>query len=250
MAHVNGVFVNNEVEHDRKEDLTDVFCTDTARNGNAIELKPNAEDTDQTRAENTDEKLDGLNDVKVSSENLTGKHLIYGVNDTPPLHVTFICGLQQALLSLSANLIVSLLVAEAVCASHNDVFKAKLLSSTLFMSGVTTVCQNLLGIRLPLFQGASPVYVVPLLLVASADGNFCSSSSEASETNMTSNIAGSNASLSNINDTLGAEIGMERILNNVRMIQGSLIVAGFVHAMFGFTGCCCASWDLSPSCPR
>ncbi|KAH3716415.1 hypothetical protein DPMN_059138 [Dreissena polymorpha] len=142
----------------------------------------------------------------------------------------------QALLSLSGNLIVSLLVAEAVCASHDDVFKAKLLSSTLFMSGVTTVCQNLFGIRLPLFQGAAPEYVVPLLLVASADGNFCSGSSETSETNMTSNLAGSNASMSNINGTLGADIGMERILNNVRMIQGSLIVAGFVHAMLGFTG--------------
>ncbi|KAH3716412.1 hypothetical protein DPMN_059134 [Dreissena polymorpha] len=194
MAHVNDVIVNNEEESDREEDLTAVLV----RIPLAIELKPNAEDTDKTRT-NAAGKPDGLNDVKASSGNLTGRHLIYRINDTPPLHVTFICGLQQALLSLSGNLIVSLLVAEAVCASHDDVFKAKLLGSTLFMSGVTTVCQNLFGIRLPLFQGAAPEYVVPLLLVASADGNFCSSSSETSETNMTSNLAGSNGSLSNIN---------------------------------------------------
>jgi len=51
------------------------------------------------------------------------------------------------LLSLSGQLVVSLLVAEAVCASNNDIIKARLMSSTLFMSGVTTVCMNLFGIR-------------------------------------------------------------------------------------------------------
>jgi len=55
--------------------------------------------------------------------------------------------LQQGLLTLSKQLVVSLLVAEAVCASDNDVFKARLLSSTLFMSGFTTIAMNILGTR-------------------------------------------------------------------------------------------------------
>ena len=54
---------------------------------------------------------------------------------------------QQGLLALSGQLIVSLLVAEAVCASDNNIFKARLLSSTLFMTGITTVAMNLFGIR-------------------------------------------------------------------------------------------------------
>ena len=54
---------------------------------------------------------------------------------------------QQGLLSLSGSLVVSLLVAQAVCASHNDAFKTKLLSSTLFMNGVTTLAMNLVGVR-------------------------------------------------------------------------------------------------------
>ena len=59
----------------------------------------------------------------------------------------FSCVLQQGLLALSGSLIVSILVAETVCASNNDVFKAKLLSSTLFMNGITTLAMCLFGIR-------------------------------------------------------------------------------------------------------
>ena len=54
---------------------------------------------------------------------------------------------QQALMILAAQLVVSVLVAEAVCASNNDVFKARLLSSTLFMTGITTIAMSLIGIR-------------------------------------------------------------------------------------------------------
>jgi len=57
------------------------------------------------------------------------------------------CVLQQGLLALSGSLVVALLVAEAVCASNNDAIKTKLLSSTLFMNGVTTLLQVILGIR-------------------------------------------------------------------------------------------------------
>ena len=41
----------------------------------------------------------------------------------------------------------SLLVAEVVCASHNEVFKAKLFSSTLVMNGLTTLAMNVIGVR-------------------------------------------------------------------------------------------------------
>ncbi|XP_053374641.1 solute carrier family 23 member 1-like isoform X1 [Mercenaria mercenaria] len=156
-------------------------------------------------------------------ENNTEKYLIYGVNDAPPIHITIICALQQSLLSLSGQLIVSLLVAEAVCASDNNVFKAKLLSSTLFMSGITTVAMNLFGIRLPLYQGASASYIIPLLLVANTDGNFCTSESENLLYNATDN-------------TTSQDFPMEKILFNVRALQGSLMIAGVIHAFLGFTG--------------
>ena len=59
---------------------------------------------------------------------------------------------QQALLSLAPQLVVSLLVAKAVCAKDNDAFKVKLLSSTLFMDGVTTLAMVLFGTRYEILQ--------------------------------------------------------------------------------------------------
>ena len=38
-------------------------------------------------------------DVEVKIENYADKALIYGINDTPPIHITIICGLQVSLLS-------------------------------------------------------------------------------------------------------------------------------------------------------
>jgi len=54
-------------------------------------------------------------------------------------------------LSLSTSLAVSLLVAQVVCAEADEDFKAKLLSSTLFMNGITTLLMVTLGIRFVLF---------------------------------------------------------------------------------------------------
>ena len=41
----------------------------------------------------------------------------------------------------------SLLVAETVCAEEDEEFKARLLGTTLFMSGITTLLMTYFGIR-------------------------------------------------------------------------------------------------------
>lgn len=67
----------------------------------------------------------------------------------------------------------SLLVAETVCAEDDEEFKAKLLGSTLFMSGVTSLLMTSVGAKLPLFQGAAPDYVIPLLAMAAISKEKC-----------------------------------------------------------------------------
>jgi nucleobase transporter 1/2 len=68
---------------------------------------------------------------------------------------------------------VSLLVAETVCAENDEEFKAELLGTTLFMSGITTLLMTFVGVRLPLFQGAAPDYVIPLLAMAAINKERC-----------------------------------------------------------------------------
>ena len=55
--------------------------------------------------------------------------------------------LQQALLSLATQLVISLLVADVVCAENRDDIRVKLFSSTLFMNGVTTLAMVIFGTR-------------------------------------------------------------------------------------------------------
>ncbi|WAQ93745.1 S23A2-like protein [Mya arenaria] len=122
------------------------------------------------------EEADGQN---VSVDNTKErKHLIYTVSERPPVHITIVCALQQGLMVLASQLIVSLLVAEAVCASENNLLKARLLSSTLVMNASTTAVANM---------------------------TFA------------------------VNGTIGDGDHMARL-------SGSLILAGFIHAMLGFTG--------------
>ncbi|KAK3610442.1 hypothetical protein CHS0354_016619 [Potamilus streckersoni] len=99
--------------------------------------------------------------------------LVYKISDSPPIHLTLFFGFQQALLSIAHQLAISLLVAEVVCASHDDEFKARLLSSTLFMTGLTTLLMVTVGARLPLFQGAAVEYLAPLLALGTVDPTFC-----------------------------------------------------------------------------
>ena len=81
---------------------------------------------------------------------------------------------QQCLLSIAGALVVPLLVAEAVCAENDDVFIRNMLSSTMLMSGIATFMQTSLGIRLPLYQGPSGGYIVPLIALREIDKDVCS----------------------------------------------------------------------------
>ncbi|XP_045168875.2 solute carrier family 23 member 2-like isoform X2 [Mercenaria mercenaria] len=181
----------------------------------------------QTDIDRISDKQDAITEEENETlvEVTANKYLLYGIlNKTLPCHVTILCGLQQALLALSGSLVVSLLVAEAVCAENDQNVKAKLLSSTLFMNGITTVAMNLFGIRLPLFQGASSEYIVPLLLLANDGSSFCSSikTERAIERNITTNMT--------------EEQHEELIMSNIQALQGSLMVAGLIHAFLGLTG--------------
>ena len=57
------------------------------------------------------------------------------------------CLLQQAIISIAHQLVVSLLVAQVVCAADDSEIRTRLLSSTLFMTGFTTLLMVTLGSR-------------------------------------------------------------------------------------------------------
>ncbi|XP_062569270.1 solute carrier family 23 member 1-like isoform X2 [Saccostrea cucullata] len=149
--------------------------------------------------------------------------LIYKISDATPIHLTLFFAMQQALLALSTSLAVSLLVAEYACAEHKEDFKSRLLSSTLFMNGITTLLMNTIGVRLPLYQGATPDYVAPLVAMAAIDKDRC---------NMTSTFFNATS-----NTTVTVPVNEDDvIIYHIQTLQGSLMLAGLIHFIVGATG--------------
>lgn len=169
-------------------------------------------------------------DVEVVEEiHVTADALIYGVTDNPPIHLTVLFAFQQALLSLANQLALSIMVAEAVCGDHNGMFKTKLLSTTLFMDGITTLMMILFGVRLPLFQGAAFEYTVPLLALQTLNPERCypETISESVYYNSTTNMT------TYINRTTSEE---DILYGQVQKLEGSLMLAGGLHFLIGATG--------------
>ncbi|XP_053407237.1 solute carrier family 23 member 1-like isoform X1 [Mercenaria mercenaria] len=154
--------------------------------------------------------------------------LVYKISDRPPVHLILLFGFQQAIISIAHQLVVSLLVAEVVCASNDSEFKARLLSSTLFMTGFTTLLMVTIGVRLPLFQGAAIEYLSPLLLLGTVDTTFC--------VTVPATGAGGDAVAANITSNMTSDDSRETILNAVTSLQGSLMAAGAIHTFVGATG--------------
>lgn len=60
------------------------------------------------------------------------------------IHIVFF---QQAVISLSGSLTITLMVADLICADRNEELKSRLVGTAMFLSGVTTILQCIFGIR-------------------------------------------------------------------------------------------------------
>ncbi|KAK6182946.1 hypothetical protein SNE40_010516 [Patella caerulea] len=162
-------------------------------------------------------------------ENVPPVRLYYKVSENPPLHLNILFAIQQALLPIANVLSVSIIVADLVCASDDQEIKAQLLGTTFMMSGISTMLMCTLGVRLPIFQGPSAGYVIPLLGLATLKEWKCPTSDEL-ETFY------SNSSMNATDLTADLPMPREVIYRQLGKLQGSLMVAGVIHLMIGFTG--------------
>ncbi|KAL4231463.1 hypothetical protein ACF0H5_009040 [Mactra antiquata] len=170
-----------------------------------------------------DTKSNGTKQQKINIEVDDSDKFIYDVFETPPIPLTLGFALQHGLLSLSRSLSTSLLVADILCARADEALKTRLLSTTMFMSGLCTFLQNTIGIRLPLYQGPTATYVTPLIALMSLQAWSCPEPSEV------------------IGSVNGTGNGTEYVstLIKVQRLEGSLMLAGALHmfvGMFGIVG--------------
>ncbi|KAH0886304.1 hypothetical protein HID58_062400 [Brassica napus] len=130
----------------------------------------------QNRIEETVEVLpQSMADDDIAARNL---HMKYGLRDTPGLVPIGFYGLQHYLSMLGSLILVPLVIVPAMGGSHEDI--ANVVSTVLFVCGITTLLHTLFGSRLPLIQGPSFVFLAPALAIInspafqglSANNNF------------------------------------------------------------------------------
>ncbi|XP_033756827.1 solute carrier family 23 member 1-like isoform X2 [Pecten maximus] len=174
-----------------------------------------------------------LPSVDLKEEDETAQPFLFTVSETPPLHMLLLIGFQHALLSLSGSLAVVLIAADVICAKDDPEFISQMLSSTLFVNGVSTILMVTIGARLPLYQGAYGGYIIPLLTLMQIDPNRCSITRPA-DTPLNSSL-GFNSTTTPISFN-EEQAKKDLIMSYFNEIQGCLMIVGAIHFLVGSTG--------------
>ncbi|KAA8528573.1 hypothetical protein F0562_035928 [Nyssa sinensis] len=129
--------------------------------------------------------------------------LQYCIHSNPSWPQTVILAFQHYIVMLGTTVMIATLFVPLMGGDHGD--KARVIQVLLFMSGVNTLLQTILGTRLPTVMGPSFAYLISVLSIINdlSDSNFTSEH--------------------------------ERFRHTIRAIQGSLIVSSFVNIIIGFT---------------
>ncbi|KAI3461324.1 hypothetical protein Pfo_017987 [Paulownia fortunei] len=90
-------------------------------------------------------------------------HMKYELRDTPGLVPIGLYGFQHYVSMLGSLILIPLVIVPAMGGNYEDT--ANVVSTVLFMSGVTTLLHTSFGSRLPLIQGPSFVYLAPALAI-------------------------------------------------------------------------------------
>ncbi|KAI3673116.1 hypothetical protein L6452_39230 [Arctium lappa] len=130
-------------------------------------------------------------------------HLNYCIHSNPSWVQTVLLAFQHYIVMLGSVIMIATRLVPQMGGDHGD--KARVIQAVLFMSGLNTLLQTLIGSRLPTVMGPSFAYLLPVLTI--------------------------------INDFEDEEFSSEheRFLHTMRAIQGSLIISSFINMLLGFT---------------
>nr|XP_008506874.1 PREDICTED: solute carrier family 23 member 1-like [Equus przewalskii] len=149
----------------------------------------------------------------------SSSHLAYGILDVPPWYLCIFLGIQHFLTALGGLVAVPLILAKDLCLQHDSLTKSYLISTMFFVSGVCTLLQVLLGVRLPILQGGTFGFVAPSLAMLSLPAWKCPEwTLNASQVN-----------------TSSPEF-IEEWQKRIRELQGAIMVASCVQILVGFSG--------------
>ncbi|KAL3518490.1 hypothetical protein ACH5RR_021079 [Cinchona calisaya] len=117
------------------------------------------------RGTRNEEVVDVLPQTVVDDDGFISKHshMKYELRDSPGLVPIGLYGFQHYLSMLGSLILIPLVIVPAMGGNYEDT--ANVVSTVLFISGVTTLLHTAFGSRLPLIQGPSFVYLAPALAI-------------------------------------------------------------------------------------
>lgn len=121
--------------------------------------------TDSTRRAARNEEVVDVLPQTVEVDGFVGRHphMKYELRDTPGLVPIGLYGFQHYLSILGSLILIPLVIVPAMGGSYEDT--SMVVSTVLFVSGVTTLLHTSFGSRLPLIQGPSFVFLAPALAI-------------------------------------------------------------------------------------
>ncbi|XP_048877311.1 solute carrier family 23 member 1-like [Brienomyrus brachyistius] len=153
-----------------------------------------------------------------SAEKSSNK-LAYCVTDVPPWYLCIILGIQHFLTAFGSIVAIPLILSQSLCLQHDGVTQSHLISTIFFVSGLCTLLQVTVGVRLPILQGGTFTFLAPSLALLSTPKWTCPAWTQ-------------NASLVNSS----SPVFMEEWQSRLRELQGSILVASCFQILVGFSG--------------
>lgn len=153
----------------------------------------------------TNEKESEEADKKASAD------LLYSVDDNPPWYQCILLGFQHYLTMFGSTVAVPLIITPHMCMAEDDPHRGYIISTFMIVSGMVTLLQSTLGVRLPIVQGSTFTMLAPTisLLSQSACPNL---------------------------ETMTPEERSELWQSRMRQVQGAIILASLVEILLAVTG--------------
>ncbi|KAF6719797.1 Solute carrier family 23 member 1 [Oryzias melastigma] len=143
----------------------------------------------------------------------------YCVTDVPAWYLCIFLAIQHYLTAFGGIISIPLILSEGLCLQHDSLTQSLLINTIFFVSGLCTLLQVTLGVRLPILQGGTFALVTPAMAMLSMPDWKCPAWTQ-------------NASLVNTSSPEFVEVWQSRL----RTLQGSIMAASVLQVLVGFSG--------------
>ncbi|XP_054709276.1 solute carrier family 23 member 2-like [Uloborus diversus] len=117
--------------------------------------------------------VNGPAEINESNKERSESRVAYSLDDVPPWYLSMALGLQHYLTMFGGTITYPYLLSPFLCIPDTNPARGYLVTTTFFVSGICTFLQTTFGVRLPIVQGGSMAFFVPILAILSLPEAKC-----------------------------------------------------------------------------